>query len=92
MPQQSASRQNPGFAAGMSQNPTPLRRMPLGNMSASNVNRSNFGGYGMSAGLKVGRQQCSRMGVAASNPGQPHSGLDNQDPTLQFSQNTRGFR
>ncbi|KAL9597671.1 MAG: hypothetical protein Q9219_004998 [cf. Caloplaca sp. 3 TL-2023] len=54
--QQNASRQSTGFAAAPSHNPTPLRQMPLGNMSASSVNRSNYGGYGMSAGAKIGRQ------------------------------------
>lgn len=54
---QRASRLNPGFAAAPSHNPTPSRRVALGNMSASNINRAGFGGYGMSAGLKVGRQE-----------------------------------
>ncbi|KAI4122810.1 MAG: hypothetical protein LQ338_005601, partial [Usnochroma carphineum] len=62
MPQQSGSRQNPGFPAGISHNPTPSRRMPLGTVSASSVNRSHSGGYGMSAGLKVGRQQVFAFG------------------------------
>ncbi|KAL8716783.1 MAG: hypothetical protein Q9225_005921 [Loekoesia sp. 1 TL-2023] len=73
MHQPSANRQNTGFAAGLSHNPTPSRRMPLGKMSASSVNRSNYGGYGMSAGAKIGRQQ----GVPQPNLGQPHSNLDN---------------
>ncbi|KAL8938010.1 MAG: hypothetical protein Q9216_004119, partial [Gyalolechia sp. 2 TL-2023] len=56
MHQQNTSRQNPGFAAGPSHDPTPSRRMPLGNVSGNSVNRSNYGGYGMSAGAKIGRQ------------------------------------
>ncbi|KAL8861781.1 MAG: hypothetical protein Q9178_001982 [Gyalolechia marmorata] len=44
-------------APGMSHLPTPSQRLPLGTMGPSSVNRPNVGGYGMSAGLKVGRQQ-----------------------------------
>lgn len=55
--QQNADRQNRGFTTGLSHIPTPSRRMPLGNMSANSVNRSNHGDYGMSAGAKIGRQQ-----------------------------------
>lgn len=54
---QRATRLNSGFAAAPSHNPTPSRQVALGNMSASNLNRPGFGGYGMSAGLKVGRQE-----------------------------------
>ncbi|KAL8830451.1 MAG: hypothetical protein Q9170_005734 [Blastenia crenularia] len=87
MHQQSASRQNTGFAAGLSHNPTPSRRVPLGNMSASNVNRSNYGGYGMSAGAKVGRQQ----GVPQSNLGQVNSNADHPGLPSQLSQNAQRY-
>ncbi|KAL8802979.1 MAG: hypothetical protein Q9182_003467 [Xanthomendoza sp. 2 TL-2023] len=43
--------------SGLSQVPTPSQRLPLGTTGASSINRPMFGGYGMSAGLKVGRQQ-----------------------------------
>ncbi|KAL8954101.1 MAG: hypothetical protein Q9222_000080 [Ikaeria aurantiellina] len=61
--QQRANRNVSGFGTGLSQNQTPSQRLPLGAMSASSINRTNFGGYGMSAGLKVGRQQGPRLGV-----------------------------
>ncbi|KAL8964710.1 MAG: hypothetical protein Q9183_004264, partial [Haloplaca sp. 2 TL-2023] len=44
-----------GFATGLSG--TPSQRLHLGTMNPNVVNRPNMGGYGMSAGLKVGRQQ-----------------------------------
>ncbi|KAL8887580.1 MAG: hypothetical protein Q9215_004866 [Flavoplaca cf. flavocitrina] len=51
---------NPGqhatnAAPGPSYVPTSSQRLPFG--GPSSVNRNSFGGYGMSAGLKVGRQQ-----------------------------------
>ncbi|KAL8820830.1 MAG: hypothetical protein Q9223_001022 [Gallowayella weberi] len=49
---------------GLSQIPTPSQRLPLGATGASSINRPMFGGYGMSAGLKVGRQQGPRSGVS----------------------------
>ncbi|KAL8731479.1 MAG: hypothetical protein Q9181_004289 [Wetmoreana brouardii] len=55
--QQDGSRNSSSFMTGLSHSQTPSQRQPLGTMSASSVNRSNHGGYGMSAGLKVGRQQ-----------------------------------
>ncbi|KAL9002778.1 MAG: hypothetical protein Q9188_004305 [Gyalolechia gomerana] len=65
MHQQNAARQHPGFAAGLSHDPPPSRRIPLGNMSANSVNRSNYGGYGMSAGAKIGRQHGSYIELNA---------------------------
>ena len=44
-------------APGMSHLPTPSQRLPLGTMGPNSLNRPNVGVYGMSAGLKVGRQQ-----------------------------------
>lgn len=88
MHQQNASRQNPGFTAGLSHIPTPSRRVPLGNMSANSVNRSNHGGYGMSAGAKIGRQQ----GVHQSTFGQAQSNLDNRNLSSQFSQNAQRYQ
>jgi len=42
---------------GSSQMQTPSRRQPFVNVTGNSVNRSSVSGYGMSAGLKVGRQQ-----------------------------------
>lgn len=48
---------NPGhnLAGGLQQ--TPSQRQPLANVGSSSLNRSGVSGYGMSAGMKVGRQQ-----------------------------------
>ncbi|KAL9008466.1 MAG: hypothetical protein Q9173_006413 [Seirophora scorigena] len=89
---QRATRLNPGFAAAPTHNPTPSRRIALGNMSASNLNRTGFGGYGMSAGLKVGRQEGHRSSVPQSNLGQTPAGLENHDRLTQFSRNTQRYR
>lgn len=43
------------------QNQTPSQRQPFGIISGNSVNRPSVGGYGMSAGLKVGRQQGNGM-------------------------------
>ena len=40
-----------------SQNQTPSQRQPFGNISGNSINRPSMSGYGMSAGMKVGRQQ-----------------------------------
>ena len=48
-----------------SQNQTPSQRQPFGPISGNSVNRPNVSGYGMSAGLKVGRQQGSGMSPSA---------------------------
>ncbi|KAL8690672.1 MAG: hypothetical protein Q9218_003930 [Villophora microphyllina] len=61
---QGSSRNASHFTGGMSQGQTPLQRLPLGTMSGSSVNKSNISNYGMSAGMKVGRQQGSRLGVS----------------------------
>jgi len=42
---------------GSSQNQTPSQRQPFGNISGNSINRPSMSGYGMSAGMKVGRQQ-----------------------------------
>ena len=42
-----------------SQNQTPSQRQPFSNISGNSVNRPSVSGYGMSAGMKVGRQQGS---------------------------------
>ena len=36
---------------------TPSQRQPLAKIGANALNRSGISGYGMSAGVKVGRQQ-----------------------------------
>ncbi len=41
---------------GSSQMQTPSHRQPFASMTSNSVNRSSVSGYGMSAGLKVGRQ------------------------------------
>lgn len=46
-----------GYATGGLQNQTPSQRHPLGAVNANSVSRSGVSGYGMSAGIKVGRQQ-----------------------------------
>lgn len=40
-----------------SQHQTPSQRQPFGNISGNSINRPIMSGYGMSAGMKVGRQQ-----------------------------------
>ena len=42
---------------GGSQAQTPSHRQPFATLNSNNVNRSGVSGYGMSAGVKVGRQQ-----------------------------------
>ncbi|KAL8776121.1 MAG: hypothetical protein Q9194_003352 [Teloschistes cf. exilis] len=59
---QGSSRSAPSFTGGLSQGQTPSQRLPLGTMSAGSANRSNLGSYGMSAGMKVGRQQERKIG------------------------------
>ncbi|SLM40206.1 hypothetical protein LPUS_10952 [Lasallia pustulata] len=45
------------FATGGVHYQTPSQRHPLGAVNGNSVNRSGISGYGMSAGVKVGRQQ-----------------------------------
>ena len=45
------------YATGGMHNQTPSQRHPLGAVNVNSVNRSGISGYGMSAGMKVGRQQ-----------------------------------
>lgn len=40
-----------------SQNHTPGQRQSLADLNVSSVNRNGLSGYGMSAGMKVGKQQ-----------------------------------
>lgn len=42
---------------GNSQNHTPAQRQPFTSVDVNSVNRTGLSGYGMSAGMKVGRQQ-----------------------------------
>lgn len=49
------------FLPPSSQNQTPLHRQPFGTLNPNSVSRPNVSGYGMSAGMKVGRQQSSGM-------------------------------
>ena len=52
-----------GYATGGVHNQTPSQRHPLGSINVNSVSRSGMSGYGMSAGVKVGRQQ----GTSASS-------------------------
>ena len=45
------------FATGGVHYQTPSQRHPLGAINGNSVNRSGISGYGMSAGVKVGRQR-----------------------------------
>ncbi|MCJ1230733.1 hypothetical protein MMC12_007407 [Toensbergia leucococca] len=54
---------------GSLQSQTPSQRQPLGSVNTNSVNRSGVSGYGMSAGMKVGRQQALRP-ESFSHPGQ----------------------
>lgn len=51
------------YATGGVHNQTPSQRHPLGAVNVNSVGRSAMSGYGMSAGMKVGRQQ----GTSASS-------------------------
>ena len=48
---------NPGRISAGTLQQTPSQRQPLANVSHNSLNRSGVSGYGMSAGMKVGRQQ-----------------------------------
>ena len=50
-------RRSAGTANGISPNGTPAQRQPIGNFGTHSVSRNGLSGYGMSAGMKVGRQQ-----------------------------------
>ncbi|KAL8757520.1 MAG: hypothetical protein Q9199_002163 [Rusavskia elegans] len=56
---QHACQHAPNAAPGPPYVPSSAQRLPLG--GPGSVNRNNFGGYGMSAGLKVGRQHGRAM-------------------------------
>ncbi|MCJ1245469.1 hypothetical protein MMC30_002673 [Trapelia coarctata] len=61
--QASGSTRNFGaFAPASSHSQTPSQRRPLLNLGGNNVNRPSVSGYGMSAGMKIGRQQGQRFG------------------------------
>jgi len=49
---------NPSITANRSsQSHTPAQRQPFANVSGNTLDRPSVGGYGMSAGMKIGRQQ-----------------------------------
>ena len=54
-------RNQSGSLPPSSQGQTPAQRQPFGNLNINSINRPNVSGYGMSAGMKVGRQQGSGM-------------------------------
>ena len=54
--QSNGIRSNNLFSAGHVPSHTPSQRRPLAAVSGNSVGRSGLSGYGMSAGLKVGRQ------------------------------------
>jgi hypothetical protein len=45
------------FAPTSAQSQGPLQRRPLFGLSGNHLNRPSVSGYGMSAGIKIGRQQ-----------------------------------
>ena len=47
---------NAGRISAVRLQQTPSQRQPLVNLGSSGLNRSSISGYGMSAGMKVGRQ------------------------------------
>lgn len=68
------------------QNHTPGQRQTLAGLNLNSVNRNGLSGYGMSAGMKVGRQQGSRPSETAhSSQSQPgaQSGHQFQPQQLQ---------
>ncbi|KAI9723940.1 MAG: hypothetical protein M1812_000658 [Candelaria pacifica] len=46
-----------GFASNNMHTQTPMHRQPLGSHNGNALNNSSMSGYGMSAGMKAGRQQ-----------------------------------
>lgn len=60
-PDPSDYRSSNNMMFGSSQNQTPSQRQPFGNLSGNSINRPSMSGYGMSAGMKVGRQQGNGM-------------------------------
>ena len=50
-------RQNNNVMPNSSQSQTPSQRQPFSSITGNSVNRPHVSGYGMSAGMKVGRQQ-----------------------------------
>ena len=62
---QSASRssnRNPPTVAGRNlPTHTPAHRQPFANISGNTMERPGMNGYGMSAGMKVGRQQTGKI-------------------------------
>ena len=56
MQQANGVRNNGLFSAGNIPTQTPSQRRPLATVNGNTAGRSGLSGYGMSAGLKVGRQ------------------------------------
>lgn len=54
---------NPGRIPAERLQQTPSQRQPLANVGNSSLNRSGVRGYGMSAGMKVGRQQGTSLAI-----------------------------
>ena len=52
-------RNHSGSLPPSSQSQTPTQRQPFGTLNINSINRPSVSGYGMSAGMKVGRQQSS---------------------------------
>lgn len=61
---------NPGRISAERLQQTPSQRQPLANVGSSSLNRSGVRGYGMSAGMKVGRQQGKSFILPKSQPSQ----------------------
>jgi len=60
-PDPSDYRSSSNIMFSSSQNQTPSQRQPFGNISGNSISRPSMSGYGMSAGMKVGRQPGNGM-------------------------------
>ncbi|KAL8831942.1 MAG: hypothetical protein Q9191_000582 [Dirinaria sp. TL-2023a] len=58
-----------GITPSSSQNRSPSRRQPFGAITGNSINKPSGTGYGMSAGMKIGRQQGNRAARPVGNAG-----------------------
>ncbi len=73
-----------GFAPNHQHTQTPMHRQPLGSLNGNAPNNSRMSGYGMSAGMKAGRQQS----VGPMNGHIRNSGSGGEKPRLACSSPT----
>lgn len=74
------------------QNHTPGPRQSLAGMNVNSVDRNGLSGYGMSAGMKVGRQQGSRLlETTRSGQGQPGGQSGHQFQPQQFQRDEGAY-